>query len=820
MLEGEEALESSGDEAVLASGDEAEADNEVGGSQKKKRGRRRRTANDLNLVSDPTDVVVELTEPVLQELSGSRKVHQLRYPTYIVLTHPNFKLRSVEGLQAVKGTALKELDLSHNKLIALDNLEQFSTLKTLRASHNLIAEVTIEKLPRLKLLDLSHNKLSGIPDLSGLKALVHLDLSSNEVGTRPDSETSRDGWELFKNAPLQQLGTLDLSNNELNWSQQVFNDQIAHMKEKRLRHVSFMGNPFVEEVEGYRIWIISNNMRVVDVDGEKVTPLERRSRIKDAPAVLKEAKEEKEEDLEYFGKKITVKLFEVSAKLMNCFDKPDTTIEVVDMIQDDLLRLIPLDPRGRIMFDFKVEDTRDELQLLEDLEKEEDEKRSEHGTDYRPPEELIEEFIQTLVLLVERQAAAAPKVLRLMVLCLSLQNEGLAQRALSQLLDFLEAGSSIGEVVVSTLMSTLIPQLVDAKIPAAFRDLLLDALHTLAEEGEGVKQAMRPLAPTLAQWLNEKEPSEAVLGVIASASRDVKTALELRDERVPRRAIALLQERETKHWARTRRLQLLRVVEFLARNDERACVEFSKAQVHAELLNEVGGAVSVPGQFSDAKSTWVAQLVLTLDALSCNSEMARESLLKSGFVDRLLRTVSSQLNIRAGLLTACLNSLGTILTDCDQLMLKKITYGLGGVVPLLQFISGRKYEQLAELCGEIDENGVVPLMMLRNQQMMRAIGSVIAIIKVYSIRANAGDSEAMDLSNKLDAAGREQVLFSALEVPDDDLKVTVMECLLEVPISNLQAQEVTNIVSIAADCDNLTVGRTEEILGHVFNILR
>ena len=65
-----------------------------------------------------------------------------------------------------------------------------------------------------------------------------------------------------------------------------------------------------------------------------------------------------------------------------------------------------------------------------------------------------------------------------------------------------------------------------------------------------------------------------------------------------------------------------------------------------------------------------------------------------------------------------------------------------------------------------------------------------------------------------------QVLFAALEVPDDDLKVVVMECLLEVPTSNLQAQEVSNIVAIAADCDNLTVGRTEEILGHVFNILR
>ena len=59
----------------------------------------------------------------------------------------------------------QELDLSGNKLMVLDGLEQFSTLKVLRAARNQITEVTIEKLPRLKILDLSHNKLDGLPDL-------------------------------------------------------------------------------------------------------------------------------------------------------------------------------------------------------------------------------------------------------------------------------------------------------------------------------------------------------------------------------------------------------------------------------------------------------------------------------------------------------------------------------------------------------------------------------------------------------------------------------------------------------------------------------
>lgn len=308
-----------------------------------------------------------------------------------------------------------------------------------------------------------------------------------------------------------------------------------------------------------------------------------------------------------------------------------------------------LDPRGRVMFDYEEEENNNETEL-EDEEKDDGsdaggDHRDKEGAEGGPrePAVIIEEYMQTMMLLLERQPAAASKVIRLLVLSLSLENEGLAKRSLDQLLDLLEAGS-IAEVVVETVISTLLPQLTDPKIPQRARDLLLQALHTLAEEGEGIKEAMRPLASTLASWLSDKDPSEAVLGVIASACKDRKTALQLRDERAPRRAIALLQSRETRRWPHSRRLQLLRIVEWSAKNDERAAGEFAKAGVHMDLLNEVGGAVSVPGQFSEAKSTWVAQLVSTIDALSLHTEATRDTALKSGYIDRLLRIIASQVN--------------------------------------------------------------------------------------------------------------------------------------------------------------------------------
>ena len=92
----------------------------------------------------------------------------------------------------------------------------------------------------------------------------------------------------------------------------------------------------------------------------QVNAAEKRARIKDPPAVVKEAKVNDDEK-EYLGKKVTVKLFEQTNMLMTCFDNPERTLETLGQVQERLLRLIPLDPRGRVMFDYEKEDTRDEV---------------------------------------------------------------------------------------------------------------------------------------------------------------------------------------------------------------------------------------------------------------------------------------------------------------------------------------------------------------------------------------------------------------------------------------------------------------------------
>ena len=231
--------------------------------------------------------------------------------------------------------------------------------------------------------------------------------------------------------------------------------------------------------------------------------------------------------------------------------------------------------------------------------------------------------MQTLMLLVERQPAAAPKVLRLLVLTLSLENEGLAQRALEQLLDLLEAGGSRASPR-SSRPSWRRSCRRSAKTDALARSTrsrsararaLLRALQVLAEEGEGRQggdAAARADARAVAQREGAVGGGARRRGL--SCCKDKKTALELRDERVPKRVIALLQSRETKQWPHSRRLQLLRIV--------RVDVEERQARVRRVLQGQRahgpaqrGGRRRLgPRPVLRAKSAWVAQLVSTIDA--------------------------------------------------------------------------------------------------------------------------------------------------------------------------------------------------------------
>ncbi|MHA1683487.1 MAG: leucine-rich repeat domain-containing protein [Promethearchaeota archaeon] len=75
-----------------------------------------------------------------------------------------------------------ELDLSHNDIIEIENLDSFTSLETLKLDNNAIVDVrNLEPLKSLKSLNLGHNHISKIKNLDCLPLLDSLNLFGNNI---------------------------------------------------------------------------------------------------------------------------------------------------------------------------------------------------------------------------------------------------------------------------------------------------------------------------------------------------------------------------------------------------------------------------------------------------------------------------------------------------------------------------------------------------------------------------------------------------------------------------------------------------------------
>lgn len=76
-----------------------------------------------------------------------------------------------------------------------------------------------------------------------------------------------------------------------------------------------------------------------------------------------------------------------------------------------------------------------------------------------------------------------------------------------------------------------------------------------------------------------------------------------------------------------------------------------------------------------------------------------------------------------------------------------------------------------------------------------------------------------EVSQSLNDANREAALFNCLEVPNDDVKLAVVECLNNVPLSEFDTEEIATIIRLLGSYKNIGAGKTEYVLAKIFWIL-
>lgn len=76
------------------------------------------------------------------------------------------------------------------------------------------------------------------------------------------------------------------------------------------------------------------------------------------------------------------------------------------------------------------------------------------------------------------------------------------------------------------------------------------------------------------------------------------------------------------------------------------------------------------------------------------------------------------------------------------------------------------------------------------------------------------------MSASLNDFDREEGLFNVLDIPNDDVRLAVVNCLYYVPIDEIDSLEITLILNLLdLQSQNVGVGKTELVLAVIFNIL-
>ena len=124
---------------------------------------------------------------------------------------------------------------------------------------------------------------------------------------------------------------------------------------------------------------------------------------------------------------------------------------------------------------------------------------------------------------------------------------------------------------------------------------------------------------------------------------------------------------------------------------------------------------------------------------------------------------------------------------------------------------GEKYSQ-----GTMIGKDPIPCSSLTNRVLHKLFIQIIKIIEIYSAGSVEGTGELQTICEEVSTAMnrniREDHLFNALDIPNDDVKLAVVSCLNRVPLEDLDTEEIGHVVRTIGTYKNLGVGRTEEVL--------
>lgn len=93
----------------------------------------------------------------------------------------------------------------------------------------------------------------------------------------------------------------------------------------------------------------------------------------------------------------------------------------------------------------------------------------------------------------------------------------------------------------------------------------------------------------------------------------------------------------------------------------------------------------------------------------------------------------------------------------------------------------------------------------------------IAIIDLFNLFCEEGENPDAPpifgtVSQSLNESGREIALFNCLQVPNDEVRLAVVRCLNNVPLSEFDNEEIATLNKLLGSYKNIGAGQTELVL--------
>ena len=639
----------------------------------------------------------------------------------------------------------------------------------------------------------------------------------------------------------------------------------------KLRIIHLKDNPFVKDLKDYYLHVVKvvcgaqrgnkykiSSFRLEMVDEYSITKaVQDRAQLVEEPTQVTvrdrsqvDAKISRDEDVETKTlESAEMPTMETIIQIVEeCFAEPTASVKKVNQLNRDVRDIAANRDEHAFLFSGSIskEDSIDKTR------REEAQKL------------VVEEFLQNMVLLMQRQPQLQPSLLRCLANLASVTVGKIGLQCMEVLQDTIMAGEDCKAMVVDVINDCVIPQLRKAsgntKKDKEVRASIISGLTHLAESS-GLGESLADLTDTLIKWMKDEDPSEQIIAMCAVASKFPKNAMLMGQANL---VTEIMRELDNAGTSSAKYYKLLHTADNLARfhvdeGERRAdgsstkmhssAGRFVQGTLHRILLQLLRDILSQKQAWNKELNERAAVVISCIEGMSLCKNGLQDLLNPSKQLLRLLKEVfhmaqDTNKHIHPITVTAVFNLITTILESDDSWFpmryggvaepkykadyQKEVAGMLQGVVPLLDFLN-EKNAKYSSMCiqagaGAVIDNRRLELKRLTNENMHDMLASVIRVLTYFCREGAKKHGQGVqdvceNVARDLNDNNREEFLFACLVVPSDSVQNAVVDCLCEVPLSELDGDEIAQLVNMLNEVTNISAGETELVLGKSFRLL-